>query len=68
MAEIAFLEQDEIRYFRFDELQDGVFVEYNEKPYLVYGSKIFEWTLSGYIAPTKPTLNINIKLLTPFRY
>jgi len=42
LVEFAFLDQVEIRYFRFDELPDGVFAVYNGKPYLVYGSKIFE--------------------------
>lgn len=57
---------NENRYFRLNELPDGVFVEYNGKPYLVYGEEIFEWTFGGYMPPIKPIVNISIKLLTPF--
>ena len=52
-------------FVKFDQLPDGVFIEYNGKPYLVNENKIWELTFGGYLPPVAPPLDTNLKLLTP---
>jgi len=52
-------------YFRINELPGGVFVEYSEKPFLVFENKLFEWTFNGYLSAIDPPQNMTFKALTP---
>ncbi len=50
---------------QLDGLPDGVFVEFNEKPYLIFKEKIFEWSFGGYLEPVEKPSDVFVKILTP---
>jgi hypothetical protein len=53
------------QYFPISELPSGIFVEYHEKPFLVYENKLFEWTFNGYLSAIDLPQNMIFKALTP---
>ncbi len=48
-----------------DDLPDGVFMEYETKPYLLYRGSIWEWSFAGYLQPQLRPHNLEVKILTP---
>ncbi len=50
---------------QIDELPDGVFVEFDGKPYLIFEGKLFEWSFGGYLSSQEKPSKILVKLLTP---
>ena len=48
-----------------DDLPDGVFVEFNGKPNLIFEKKLFEWSFRGYLNSQAKQPKTFIKLLTP---
>ncbi|MBC7886214.1 MAG: hypothetical protein H7X99_12110 [Saprospiraceae bacterium] len=48
-----------------EDLPDGVFMEYNSKPYLKNDGKIYSWSFGGYDGPIAWTENKKVKVLTP---
>jgi hypothetical protein len=52
-------------FLPINELPDGVFVEFQEKPFLIFNEQLFEWSFGGYAAPIVKPENVVIKLITP---
>ena len=50
---------------QIDDLPDGVFVEFNGKPNLIFEEQLFEWSFGGYFNPQAKPSKTFIKLLTP---
>lgn len=46
-------------------LPDGVFIEQEGKPWLVWGNELHEWRPDGYRARTKICGDLNVTVLTP---
>ena len=47
------------------ELPDGVLVEYENKPYLMYAGKIWEWSFAGYFTASIIPIAKPVKVITP---
>lgn len=47
------------------ELPDGVFIEYQYKPFLVYNKQIWEWSFEGYANPLTIPIDLVVKVITP---
>ncbi len=48
------------------ELPDGVFIEHEGQPFLIYNGLLWAWSFAGYTAPvTQPTTTM-VKLITPY--
>lgn len=52
-------------FLQINDLPDGVFVEINQKPYLIYENKLLEWSFEGYLASIEKLENLDVKTLTP---
>ncbi|HRH45319.1 MAG TPA: hypothetical protein PKY82_27015 [Pyrinomonadaceae bacterium] len=52
-------------FVRIDDLPDGVFVEFNGKPNLIFEEQLFEWSFAGYLHPQAKPSKTLMKLLTP---
>lgn len=52
-------------FLNIDDLPDDVFVEFNQKAYLICQKNLLEWSFGGYLAPIKKPPNILVKVLTP---
>jgi hypothetical protein len=52
-------------FLRIDDIPDGVFVEFHEKPYLIFDEKLFEWSFAGYAASIEKPKNVVLKIITP---
>ena len=52
--------------YPLDELPDGVFVEYENKPFLIYGGHLWEWSFAGYQHPQPIPVGILVKIITPY--
>jgi hypothetical protein len=48
-----------------DELPNGVFVEFEDKPHLVKDKKLYEWTFGGYSKTETISTEYKLKVLTP---
>lgn len=48
-----------------DELPNGVFVEREKRPYLVWGTALFPWSAEGYAVAAERPSNVKVTVLTP---
>ncbi len=52
-------------FLEIGDLPDGVFVELEEKPYLICNERLFEWSFEGYRTSVAKPQNAVVKILTP---
>jgi hypothetical protein len=52
-------------FLQIDDLPDGVFVEFNKKPYLIFNNRLLEWSFEGYADPVEKPQNVALKIITP---
>ncbi len=52
-------------FLQMSDIPDGVFVEFHEKPYLVFDEKLIEWSFAGYRGKVAKPKDVFLKILTP---